>query len=61
MSSSRSKGQFQCQKRLFCYKKLVDLFFLVTEKFISDIILMVQGHWQGQKINIKIHFRKYDF
>ena len=36
-------------------------FFLLTEKFISDIILMVQGHCQGQKVNFKVHFWKYDF
>ena len=43
MSSSRSKGQFQGQKRFFIIKKQVDYFFLLTEKLISDIILMVQG------------------
>ena len=43
-------------KTIFDYKKQVDYFFLVTEKFISDIILMVQRHCQGQKVDGKVHF-----
>ena len=30
----------------------------LTREYISDIILMIQGHFQGQKFNLKVKFAK---
>ena len=31
---------------------------IFTGELISDIILMIQGHFQGQKVNLKVKITK---
>ena len=37
------------------------LFFTLTIEYVSDIILMIQGHFESQKVNLKVTFAKTCF
>ena len=65
-SSLRSIWRSNCWKCHFYQIKLqtsvIPLFHgILTGKFISGIILMIQGHPQGQKVNFKVELLKMSY
>ena len=66
MTKSKVKVQIS-RSNIYIFKielqaSVIPLFHLIlTEKIIIGIILMIQAHLQGQKVNFKVKFSKMIF